>query len=108
MAAPPAIAGRLTPRLFGDRRPPLPLLAAGIAAAIAAGLPAAYLVIGLAGDLGAVGEEVFTSRTAGLLARTVGLAAAVTATAVAIALPLAWLTARTDLPGRRIWATLVT
>ena len=108
MAAPPAIAGRLTPRLFGERRPPLPLLLAGIAAALAAALPAAYLLIVLAGDLGAVGDEVFTSRTAGLLARTVGLAAAVTVTAVAIALPLAWLTARTDLPGRRIWATLVT
>ena len=36
------------------------------------------------------------------------LAAAVTATAIALALPLAWLTTRTDLPGRRLWATLVT
>jgi iron(III) transport system permease protein len=32
----------------------------------------------------------------------------VTASAVALALPLAWLTVRTDLPGRRVWATLTT
>ena len=35
-----------------------------------------------------------------------GLATAVTAASIAIALPLAWLTVRTDLPGRRLWATL--
>jgi len=32
----------------------------------------------------------------------------VTVTATLIAIPLAWLTARTDLPARRVWATLVT
>jgi iron(III) transport system permease protein len=32
----------------------------------------------------------------------------VAASAVALALPLAWLTVRTDLPGRRVWATLTT
>jgi iron(III) transport system permease protein len=36
----------------------------------------------------------------------VGLAAVVTAASVAVAVPLAWLTARTDLPGRRAWAVL--
>ena len=41
-----------------------------------------------------------------LLLRSVGLAAAVTATAIAVAVPLAWLTVRTDLPGRRTWAVL--
>ena len=40
--------------------------------------------------------------------RSVGLAAAVTASAIALAVPLAWLTTRTDLPGRRLWATLTT
>ena len=36
--------------------------------------------------------------------RSIGLTAAVTAAAIAIAVPLAWLTVRTDLPGRRLWA----
>ena len=35
--------------------------------------------------------------------RSIGLTVAVTATAIAIAIPLAWLTVRTDLPGRRAW-----
>ena len=38
--------------------------------------------------------------------QSVGLAAAVTASSIALALPLAWLTARTDMPGRRLWAVL--
>jgi iron(III) transport system permease protein len=40
--------------------------------------------------------------------RSVLLATAVTASATALAVPLAWLTVRTDLPGRRLWATLTT
>ena len=52
--------------------------------------------------------DALSSRTLGLLGRTFGLGAAVTATAIAIAVPLAWLTTRTDLPGRRMWATLTT
>ncbi len=69
-------------------------------------LPAAYLAIVVAGDLGPALEVAFDSRTAAILARTVALATAVTAASIAIALPLAWLTVRTDLPGRRLWATL--
>ena len=40
--------------------------------------------------------------------RTAGLAAAVTGASILIAVPIAWLTVRTDLPGRRVWATLCT
>jgi iron(III) transport system permease protein len=39
--------------------------------------------------------------------RTAGLAAAVTAAAVVIGVPLAWITTRTDLPWRRFWAVMV-
>jgi len=84
------------------------LLLAGVLVAAAAVLPAAYLFVVVAGDLGDALAEAFTSRTAAILARTLGLAAAVTATAVAIALPIGWLTVRTDLPGRRVWAVLCT
>ena len=71
-------------------------------------LPAAYLVVIVAGDLGPALDTAFDSRTAAVLARTAGLAAAVTLASIAIALPLGWLTVRTDLPGRRLWATLCT
>ena len=69
-------------------------------------LPAAYLVIVVAGSLGPALDTAFSSRTAATLGRTLGLATAVTAASIALALPLAWLTVRTDLPGRRLWATL--
>jgi iron(III) transport system permease protein len=42
-----------------------------------------------------------------VLGRSLLLAATVTTATFAIGVPLAWLTARTDLPGRRAWAILV-
>ncbi|HEX5763344.1 MAG TPA: iron ABC transporter permease [Solirubrobacterales bacterium] len=84
------------------------LTAVGLLVAAAAVLPAAYLFVVVAGDLGDALAEALTSRAAAILVRTLGLAAAVTATAVAIALPIGWLTVRTDLPGRRVWAALCT
>lgn len=47
-----------------------------------------------------------SGRTGGLIVRTVGLAAAVTGASIAISLPVAWLTERSDLPGRRLWTVL--
>ncbi len=93
-------------RLLGRRRPPPGLLALGLAVGVAATLPAAYLVVLLAGSLETTAETIFDSRTVGLGLRTAGLTFAVTATAVAVGVPLAWLTSRTDLPAARIWATL--
>ena len=91
------------------RRPaPAWLALAGLLVGAAAVLPAAYLFVIVAGDLGDALATALTSRTAAILARTLALTAAVTATAVAIALPIGWLTVRTDLPGRRVWAVLCT
>jgi iron(III) transport system permease protein len=69
-------------------------------------LPAAYLVGIVASDPADALDTVFSSETALVAARSLGLTAVVCLTAVAVALPLAWLTTRTDLPGRRVWATL--
>jgi iron(III) transport system permease protein len=112
MAA-PAIPGAHAParrssRVFGKRRPPLGLLALGLVVGAAAVLPAAYLLVVVGGDLSGAVDAAFDSRTLATIARTLGLVAAVTAAAIAIALPLAWLTVRTDLPARRLWTTLVT
>ncbi|MDR7455427.1 MAG: iron ABC transporter permease, partial [Armatimonadota bacterium] len=69
-------------------------------------LPVAYLVVRAAGADEGVLELLLRGRTARVLGNTVLLAAAVTATSVAVAVPLAWLTARTDLPGARTWSVL--
>ena len=106
---PPATpAPRRAARLLGARRPPPLLFALGLAIAVAAALPALYLVVVVAGDSAIAADAVLTSRALGLVVRSAGLAAAVTAGAIAIAVPLAWLTVRSDLPGRRGWATLAT
>jgi iron(III) transport system permease protein len=92
--------------LLGSRRPPASLVVAGLLVGAAAVLPAAYLAGVVGSDPSAALDDVLTSETAAVAARSLGLTAAVCLTAVALALPLAWLTTRTDLPGRRTWATL--
>jgi iron(III) transport system permease protein len=68
-------------------------------------LPILYLVIrALSGGVGEAGELLLRSSTFWLAARSVALAGVVTVCCLALALPLAWLTALTDVPGRRVWA----
>jgi len=74
---------------------------------LSAALPLGYLVL-RAWELGWAErwEIVSAQRTRAVLVDTLTLATAVTIAAVAISLPLAWLTTRTDLPGRRVWVVL--
>lgn len=84
-----------------------PLAAAAILVAAAAALPAVYVVVRALDDgTSGLAATVWSREAALLLVRTGALAAAVTAGAVAIAVPLAWLTVRTDLPGRRVLGVL--
>lgn len=53
-------------------------------------------------------DALFRWRVLEILARTLLLVFSVTAASIAIALPLAWLTVRTDLPLARVWGVLVT
>jgi len=70
-------------------------------------LPLIYLVLrGFENGWGEVFEIALRDKTLAVLLRSVALAAVVTAASIAVAVPLAWLTARTDLPGRRMWAVL--
>ena len=69
----------------------------------AAALPLAYLLIVTVGAGSDAIEALWRPRTAELVLRSLALTLAVTAATIAIALPLAWLTVRTDLPGRRLW-----
>ncbi len=79
----------------------------GVLVACLALLPLGYLIVRSAG-LGwdRVAEIAFSARVRGLLGRTGLLAVTVTASSVALAVPLAWITVRTDLPLRRFWVVI--
>ena len=102
MTAGPAIAPPLTgPATETPRR-------SGRGWWVAAGvviLPTLLAPIGLAFQVLAkgAGPTVSASRLVELALNTLGLAAAVTVTALAIGTLTAWLTSRTDLPARRVW-----
>lgn len=88
-------------------RPPLGLVVPCAALAVGFALPAAYVVwrnFTVGSDPLAV---LFSDRTAGPLMRTIQLTVLVTVTAAAIGTLMAWLTVRTDLPGRRIFSVLL-
>jgi len=102
--------GRLSARVRGTdesvRPAPWPLLAVGLATAGVALLPLVYLVVrALGADADAL-DLVVRPRTAQVAASTLALALLVGAGTIGIGVPLAWLTTRTDLPARRLWAVL--
>ena len=93
----------------GARSPRAPaiVLVSALLVAAAMALPLAYLVLrSLENGWGEFFEVALRWKTLLVLAKSVALAAVVTAGSVVVAVPLAWLTARTDLPGRRAWAVL--
>ncbi len=66
-------------------------------------VPLGYLVVRAFGaEAGELASLVFRARNLRLLGNTLGLGAAVLALAAALAFPLAWLVARTDVWGRRV------
>lgn len=80
---------------------PTGLVAVGLA------IPLAYLVYrGLGAESSRVFELVLSVRNARLLANTVLLAAGVLLAATLLSFPMAWLTARTDLRPRRLFAVV--
>ena len=80
-----------------------------VPAALVAGgmvLPLAYLVLRTLGVGTEVWDQLFRSRTLEILIRSTLLVVAVTGASVVIAVVLAWLTVRTDLPLRRSWSVI--
>jgi len=91
----------------GGRRLPPALVVAAAAVVAVLCLPLVYLVVRAAsGGLDAL-AVLGRPRTGELVLRTAALVAATVAGAVALGVPAAWLVARTDLPGRRVWAVLL-
>ena len=101
----PIPAPRATHRARVPAAPPW-LAAAGIVVALLCLLPIGYLVTLAITS----GEEAVAlalrDRTLAVLGRTLLLAATVTVASVVIGVPLAWLTTRSNLPGRRWWTVL--
>ena len=84
----------------------MPLLVAAGIIALGSLLPLLYLLVrALEGGEQAL-APLWRPRTLLLLRNTLTLAAAVTLSATLMSLPLAWLTVRTDLPGRRLWSVV--
>ena len=82
----------------------LAMAAAGVAGLIL--LVPLYLLLRMAGAGRETLQLLAKAQTLQILTDTLILAGAVTFAAILIALPAAWLTARTDLPGRKIWTVL--
>ena len=87
------------------RRVPAGLaVSAGFVLALVAVAPV-YLVVRASEATSSSWDLILRGRTATLTLNTLGLAAAVTAASTAIGVAAAWIAVRTDIPGRRVWAT---
>ena len=101
---------RLTPTTRHERtprrRPPAWLWLPALAVGVVVLLPLVYLVARASEGGEAAWLVIARPKTIEVVLNTVALVAAVAVSTVVIAVPLAWLTTRTDLPGRRFWATV--
>jgi iron(III) transport system permease protein len=70
-------------------------------------LPLLYLAMRTFEDGGSAWRLLVRARTLEVILNSVMLAGAVAVATVVIGMPLAWLTSRTDLPGREFWSTLI-
>jgi len=90
------------------RRPPLVVWLPAAIVALLVMVPIGYLLV-RAWEAGpAAWESLLRPKTARVVINSVVLACGVALTSTVIAVPLAWLTTRTDLPGRRWWAAVAT
>ena len=99
---------RIRHKWFSQQISPTALLL-WVPAALAVGtvlLPVLYLLIRLLGAEHEVWALVFRVSTLTIIGRTAWLALTVTLASTALAISLAWLTVRTDLPLRSLWMVL--
>ena len=86
-------------------RRPSGLVVPAVLTAALVNLPLIYILMRVVeGGLDNYLEHVLTLSTALLIARTLLLVLGVLALALLLAVPIAWLVVRSDLPGRRAWA----
>lgn len=102
------MAGATTITVERDRgrKAPILLQAAALGVTALVLLPIIYLVARALEADASSWRLIMRWRTVSLTLHTIGLAVAVTLAATAIGVALAWLAVRSDMPGRRVWATL--
>ncbi|MBN1220270.1 MAG: iron ABC transporter permease [Anaerolineae bacterium] len=94
-------------RVSVGRRPPLFLVLGAMVVVGAVVLPFIYLLGRASGaGLSQMANILLRPRTLEILLNSIGLALSATLAAVMIGVVLAWLTVRTDLPGRKFWAVI--
>ncbi len=79
---------------------------AGLVAALILLVPA-YLLLRVGSGWAEAWQTLSQARTLEILGNTLKLAVSVTAASALLAVPLAWLTTHTDLPGKKLWAVIV-
>lgn len=84
-------------------RPPLRVVLLALVVAVAMLLPLIYLLLRASALPFDAWARLLRPRTLQVIGRSLLLAGSVTFSTILIAVPLAWLTARSDLPGRRMW-----
>lgn len=98
-------SGRIA-RGIGPRLPPVTILVPAGMVGLAMLVPVAYLLIRSVGAGEDAWDILFRLRTAQTVGRTALLIVTVTSVSAVIAVPIAWLTARTDLPFKGMWTLL--
>ena len=88
------------------QKPPFSIMGLGLLIASVMLLPLVYLIIRTFGAGEEAYDALFRSVTFWVTVRTIALILTVSFLALLIALPLAWLTVRTDLPYRKVWSVL--
>jgi iron(III) transport system permease protein len=84
-------------------RPPLWIVVPALLVTSLTLLPLVYLVLRALGGGEAAWETLLRAKTVTVVLNSLTLAGAVAVSTTLIAVPLAWLTTRTDLPGRAFW-----
>lgn len=98
----------LTPATAYNKSPPFYLIIPTIFLILIVGLPILYLSIRTIEATNTAWEILFSFRSLQTLGRSILLMVTVTILSGVIALPLAWITARTNLPLRKVWTILAT
>ncbi|MCY4616871.1 MAG: iron ABC transporter permease [Chloroflexi bacterium] len=93
-------------RLPGERGPSAALWIPALLVGMACVIPPVYLFVRAGQSPDAAWDALLAGSTLRLVWNTAALAFGATALATALALPLAWLTVRTDLPARRLMTVL--
>lgn len=88
---------------FALRLPPMIFVIPGLLVAALMLAPIVYLIIRATDSGSAIPDTLIRARTLVVTRNTALLAASVAVSASLIAVPLAWLTTRTNLPNRRFW-----